>query len=520
MKLLKATGIVSLMTLLSRVLGFVRDVVLARSFGASAATDAFYVALKVPNLLRRMFAEGAFSLAFVPVFSEYRAQRTPEELKGLLDAVAGALAAVLLVIVAVGMFAAPVLVAVFAPGFIGEADQFALATDMLRITFPYALAICLTALAGGVLNSFGRFAVPAFTPVLLNVALITAALALAPRMAEPIKALAWGVLAAGIIQLAFQIPSLMRLGLLPRPGWNWHHEGVVRIRKLMLPALFGSSVAQLNIMLDTLIASLISVGSITWLYYSDRLLEFPLGLFGIALSTVILPTLSRLHARTESQGFAEALDWGLRLGLMIALPAALGLILLAQPLVATLFNYGSFADTDVINTAASVIAYGAGLPAFVAIKVLAPAFYSRQDTRTPVRVAVIAMVSNMVLNVLFVVLLMRYPVAPPHAGLAAASSLSGYLNASLLYRQLRREGVIVHNARWLRSSLFVALGCLAILAIVLTLAPAAEQWLEASLLERVRWLSLCVITAAAAYGLLALIMRIPVRPSQAWQESD
>ncbi len=518
MKLLRSTGIVSLMTLISRVLGFIRDVVLARSFGASAATDAFYVALKIPNMLRRMFAEGAFSLAFVPVFSEYRRNRSPQELKELLDAVAGGLSAVLMVIVATGILAAPLLVGLFAPGFVGQEEQFALATDLLRITFPYALAICLTALAGGVLNSFGRFAVPAFTPVLLNVALIGAALGLAPQMEQPIKALAYGVLAAGVLQLGFQIPSLMRLKLLPRPRWNWQHEGVVRIRKLMLPALFGSSVAQLNIMLDTLIASLISVGSITWLYYSDRLLEFPLGLFGIALSTVILPMLSRLHAGANRDGFSSAVDWGLRLGLLIALPAALGLILLAAPLVTTLFNYGNFSPDDVRNTAASVMAYALGLPAFIAVKVLAPAFYSRQDTRTPVRIAVIALVTNMVLNVILVTVLIYWPVAPPHAGLALASSLAGYLNAWLLYRHLRSDGVLTHGLHWARSGVFALLGCGAIAALVLFASPSVEVWVDGSIPQRVTWLGACVGGATAAYLLLAVLLRVPLRPQGSWQE--
>ncbi|MEM9530126.1 MAG: murein biosynthesis integral membrane protein MurJ [Pseudomonadota bacterium] len=510
MKLLRATGVVSLMTLLSRILGFVRDVVLARAFGASVATDAFYVALRIPNLLRRMFAEGAFSLAFVPVFAEYRQQRSRKELKALVDAVAGSLAAVLLVIVGVGMLAAPLFVGLFAPGFLDKPQQFALATDMLRITFPYALAICLTALAGGILNSFERFAVPAFTPVLLNVALIAAAVGLAPRMETPIKALAYGVVLAGFVQLAFQIPSLLRLGLLPRPRINFRHEGVQRIRKLMLPALFGSSVAQINIMVDTLIASLISVGSITWLYYSDRLLEFPLGLFGIALATVILPGLSRLHADGKVDDFSATVDWGLRLGLVIGLPAALGLALLSVPLVATLFNYGSFSGSDVTHTAASVAAYALGLPAFIAIKVLAPAFYARQDTRTPVRIAVLAMVSNMLLNVLFVWLLLRWPVAPPHAGLAAASSAAAYLNAGLLYRRLRQAGALRHGTTW-RASLAAALiGCALIAALVLYFRPDNAAWLSAGLTDRVQWLALLVLGGVGVYGLAAAVFRLPL----------
>ncbi|MDJ0657017.1 MAG: murein biosynthesis integral membrane protein MurJ [Xanthomonadales bacterium] len=511
MKLLRSTLVVSGMTLLSRIFGFVRDVVLARAFGASAATDAFYVALRIPNLMRRLFAEGSFSLAFVPVFSEYREKRSREELKDLLDCVAGSLAAVLLVVTAIGVLAAPGLVAAFAPGFLDQPAQFELASGMLRITFPYAMLISLTALAGGVLNSFGRFAVPAFTPVLLNIALIAAALGLAPRMEQPITALAWGVLGAGVIQLAFQFPSLVRLGLLPRPRVRFKHEGVQRIMRLMVPTLIGSSVAQINILIDTLIASFIAVGSITWLYYSDRLLEFPLGLFGIALSTVILPSLSRQHSAGDQQAFRRTLDWGLRVASLITLPAAVGLAVLAGPAVATLFNYGEFSAVDVSMTAASVVAYSLGLPAFVAVKVLAPAYYSRQDTRTPVRIAIMAMVTNMVLNGIFVLVLLQWTVAPPHAGLALASSIAAYLNAGLLYRGLRRDGQIDHQAGWGRLGLGLVVACMAMALAVLWLVGDLDAWLALGPGDRALRLGTAVGLGMAVYLAVVLAFRVPIK---------
>jgi putative peptidoglycan lipid II flippase len=511
MRLLRSTVVVSGMTLLSRLLGFVRDVVLARSFGASAATDAFYVALRIPNLMRRLFAEGSFSLAFVPVFNEVKQREGPEALRELVDCVTGTLLSVLLVVVGIGMVAAPGLVAAFAPGFLDQPAQFELATDMLRITFPYAFFISLTALAGGILNSYGRFAVPAFTPVLLNVALIASALWLAPQMQQPIVALAWGVLAAGVLQLGFQVPALMRLGLLPRPRLRASHPGVRRIMRLMVPTLVGSSVAQLNILIDTLIASLITVGSITWLFYSDRLLEFPLGVFGIAISTVMLPSLSRQHSDGDAESFGRTLDWGLRMGVLIGLPAAVGLATLAGPIVATLFNYGEFQAHDVEMTAASVVAYAVGLPAYVAVKVLAPAFYSRQNTRTPVRVAIIAMVSNTLLNIAFVVALMRWPLAPAHAGLAFASSLSAYINAALLWRGLRSEQVIRPRAGWRRHLLVVTVATAAMGAVTLGLGGEWLDWTRISMLEKAVDLSVVIASGGAVYAILILVLGLPLR---------
>jgi len=428
-------------TLLSRILGFVRDLVVAHTFGANAGTDAFFVAFKIPNFLRRLFAEGAFAVAFVPVLTEYKERRSFAELKRFVDHFAGTLGAVLLAVTLAGVLGAPVLAMIFAPGFIGSAGKLDLAVDMLRLTFPYLLFISLTAFAGGILNAHGRFGIPAFTPVLLNVSLISSALWLAPQMDRPIMALAWGVLLAGILQLLFQFPFLRRIRLLPRFVFAPKDDGVRRIGRLMLPALFGVSVTQLNLLLDTLIASFLVSGSISWLYYSDRLMEFPLGILGVGLATVILPNLSKKHATESPEGFSHVVDWALRWGLLLGLPSAVGLFVLAGPMIATLFQSELFDATDVAMSRQSLMAYSLGLLSFILIKVLAPGYYSRQDTRTPVRIAVIAMVANMVMNIILV-----FPLA--HAGLALATSLSATLNAFLLYRGLRREGVYQPEAGW------------------------------------------------------------------------
>ncbi len=344
--LLKSTASVSSMTLLSRVLGLARDIVIARFFSASDAADAFFVAFKIPNFLRRLFAEGAFSLAFVPVLSEYRSQYSQAQTRDLIDRVAGTMGFILLLLSLLGIAASPALIAVFAAGFLDQPDKFDLTADMLRLTFPYILLISMTAMAGGILNTWKRFAVPAFTPVLLNLSLIGCALWLSPRLEVPITGLAWGVLIAGVLQLLFQLPFLYREGLLPRPKWGWRHEGVQKIIKLMIPALFGSSVAQINLLFDTFIASFLVTGSVSWLYYSDRLLEFPLGVFGIALATVVLPNLSQAHYRDGDDSFNKTLQWAIQLTLIVALPATFGLFLLAQPILTTLFEYGEFQTND------------------------------------------------------------------------------------------------------------------------------------------------------------------------------
>lgn len=490
--LLRSGLVVGMMTMLSRVLGLARDVTIATLFGAGSGADAFFVAFKVPNFLRRLFAEGAFNQAFVPVLSEYATQRSRAEVRELLDAVSGSLAVALALLTALAMLLAPWLAWLFAPGFADNPGKLALTADMLQLTFPYLLLISLTAFSGSVLNTWNRFAVPAFTPVLLNVSLIGAALWLTPLMETPPMALAWGVLIAGAAQLAFQVPFLARLGLLPTPRPLFRHSGVRRILGLMGPALFGVSVAQINLLLDTVLASFLVAGSVSWLYYSDRLVELPLGVFGIAIATVILPALSKRHAEQSREHFAQMLDWAIRAVLLLGLPAALALAVLAEPLLISLFHYGEMTAYDIAMAAMSLRAYALGLVAFMLIKVLAPGYFARQDAKTPVKVGIIAMVANMGLNLLFIV-----PLA--HAGLALATALSAFLNAGLLARGLWRSGVLVFQPGWGRYAGQLVGGC-ALLGVGLWwLSPEWRVWLAWDVWHRAWVLASLVIGGAAAY---------------------
>ena len=439
--LLRSSATVGAATMLSRVLGLVRDVVLANVIGANGNADAFFVAFKIPNFLRRLFAEGAFAQAFVPVLADTREKGGLKAVRELVDRVAGVLGGTLLVLTLLTIFASPVVATIFAPGFLRDPAKLALTGDLIKITFPYLLLISLTGFAGAILNTYHRFAVPALTPVLLNLSLIAAALWLTPAFEEPAFALALGVLIAGFAQLLFQVPALAGIDLVPRPRWAPEHDGVKRILVLMVPALFGVSVSQINLLLDTVLASLLPTGSVSWLYYSDRLTELPLGVFAIAIATVILPTLSGQRARADDPAFSETLSWAIRSVLLIAIPATVALAFLAEPLLVTLFQYGAFEAQDRVMAAVSLQAYSLGLGAFMLVKVLAPGFYAREDMKTPVRIGIIAMGTNMVLNLLFVLpLLWWFNIG--HAGLALATSVSAWLNAALLYRGLRLDGVL------------------------------------------------------------------------------
>lgn len=502
-KLFQSTAVVSVMTFLSRILGFLRDIVIARLFGAGLGADVFFVAFKIPNFLRRLFAEGAFSQAFIPVLAEFR-ERGDEPLRDLIARTSGTLAAILTLITAVGMLAAPVIIMVFAPGFISDPYKLELAGELLFITFPYLLFISLTALAGAILNSFGRFAVPAFTPVFLNLSLIGAAIWLSPQLDEPVKALAWGVFIGGVVQLVFQLPFLWRINKLPRPRWGWRSEGVSKITRLMIPAMFGVSVSQINLLLDTLLASFLVTGSISWLYYSDRLVEFPLGVFGIALSTVILPSLSKKHASQSAEGFSDTIDWALRWVFIIGTPAAVGLIALAQPLLITLFQYGEFASDDAYMASLSLMAYGLGLLPFIFIKVLAPGYFARQDTKTPVKIGIIAMVTNMVLNVILMIYL-------AHVGLALATGLSAALNASLLYIGLRKRGVYSPNAGWAVFGMKLLLANVVMLTLLLWLTPQASAWGDWTAWQRAGQLFGLIGAAAVVYFVLLMLLGINIR---------
>ena len=503
--LLGSSFVVSIGTMLSRVLGLARDVVLANLLGAAPNADAFFVAFKIPNFLRRLFAEGAFSQAFVPVLTETREQGSHEAVRHLVDRVAGVLGGSLFVLTALAMVMAPWVALLFAPGFSRDVAKLALTADLIVWTFPYLFLISLTGFCGAILNTYRRFAVPAYTPVLLNLSLITAAVVWAPTMPEPALGLAMGVTLAGVVQLLFQLPSLRALKLTPRPVWDTKDKGVKKILMLMVPALFGVSVSQINLLFDTVLASLLPDGSVAWLYYSDRLTELPLGVFAIAIATVILPTLSALNTRAEPEEFSQTLAWAMRNVLLIAVPATVALWLLAEPILATLFQYGAFTDRDVEMAAASLRAYTVGLGGFMLIKVLAPGYYARQDMKTPVKIGIIAMVSNMVLNVLFVFPLMWY-FEMGHVGLALATSVSAWINAGLLYLGLRRGGISltgVFEAKFV-ARLVVAVSMMGIA--VSMMSPTVSLWLTADLRWRVGQMTLLVFVGMASFAMVLAVL--------------
>ena len=492
MNLLKALATVSSMTLVSRILGFVRDVLIARLFGAGLATDAFFVAFRIPNLLRRLFAEGAFSQAFVPVLSEYRTRRGDTETKLLVDRTATLLTLALLGATALGVAAATIVVYVSAPGFAATPAKFDLTVAMLRITFPYILFISLVSLAGGILNTWSRFAIPALTPALLNLSFIFGALFFAPYFDPPVMVLAWAVLVGGVLQLGFQIPALAKIGMLPRPRLSFSDPGVRRILVLMAPAAFGVSVGQISLLINTIFASFLENGSVSWLYYADRLMEFPTGLLGVALGTILLPSLSKYHSASDEGEYSKLLDWGLRLTVILAAPAAVALALLSVPLVATLFHYGRFGEHDLWMTRQALIAYSAGLLGLILVKILAPGFYARQNIGTPVRIAIVTLIATQLMNAALIVPL-------KHAGLALAIGLGACLNAGLLYRQLRRHGIYQPQPGWGAFVLKVA-AALAAMALALWLAMGpVPWWLAASGATRAAAVTGLVLLGGAAY---------------------
>ena len=482
MNLLRALATVSGMTLVSRILGFVRDAVIAAVFGAGAATDAFFVAFRIPNLLRRLFAEGAFSQAFVPILAEYKARNGADETKRLVDRVTTTLVVALVVATALGVAAATLIVYVTAPGFAADPAKFGLTVTMLRITFPYILFISLVSLAAGVLNTWSRFAIPAFTPTLLNVAFIVGALAFARYFDPPVLVLAWAVLAGGVLQLAFQLPALARIGMLPRPSFAFGDPGVRRVLVLMGPAIVGVSAGQINLLLNTIFASHLATGSVSWLYYADRLMEFPTGLLGVALGTVLLPSLSKAFADGAREEYSGLLDWGLRLTFLLAVPAAAALAVLATPLIATLFFHGRFGPGDLAMTRAALIAYSAGLLGLILVKILAPGFYGQQNIRTPVKIAFVAVAATQALNVVLI-----GPLA--HAGLALAIALGACVNAALLYLGLRKREIYRPQPGWGKFLARVAVAVVLMAAALAAAMGPATWWTAAD--WRLRAAGLC-----------------------------
>lgn len=480
------------MTFISRILGFIRDMIIARIFGAGIATDAFFVAFRIPNLLRRLFAEGAFSQAFVPILAEYKNTRTADETRNLIDHISTLLTIALFVVTSIGVVAAPWIIYVSAPGFLDNPEKFALTVDLLRITFPYILFISLVALAGGILNTYGKFNVPAITPAFLNLSFIACALWLTPYMEPPVVALAWAVFIGGILQLAFQVPFLMRIERLPRIRFNVKESGAWRIIKLMGPAVFGVSVSQISLLINTIFASLLVTGSVSWLYYADRLMEFPAGLLGVALGTILLPSLARHYSNNSNEEYSRLLDWGLRMTMMLTLPAALALGLLSTPLIATLFHHGAFTDHDVWMTREALIAYSIGLIGLILVKVLAPGFYARQNIKTPVKIAVITLIATQLMNLAFI-----FPFK--HAGLALAIGLGACLNAGLLYYQLRKQNIYQPQVGWLVFFLKIFVSLMVMGAVLWFAVGDHANWLVGSTLERAVNLSWIVCLGAISY---------------------
>ena len=492
MNLLKALTTVSGMTLLSRITGLVRETLQAALFGAGVQMDAFQAAFRLPNILRRMFAEGAFSQAFVPILAEYQRQRGDDATRDLVGKVGTLLALVLLGVTALGVLAAPALVYLLASGFAQTPGKIELTTDLIRIVFPYILFVSLVSLAGGVLNVYRRFAVPAFTPVLLNLSIIGAAILLAKYFDPPIKALAWGVFIGGVAQLAFQIAPLARIGMLPRPQLAWHDPGVRRVMLNMGPALIGVSAAQISALINTQFASMLGDGRISWITYADRLMEFPSALLGVALGTVLLPSLAKHHSDANHEQYSSLLDWGLRLAFLLALPAAVALWFLALPLVTTLYQYGKFTVNDVWQTRAALLGYSVGLLGLILVKILAPGFYAKQNIKTPVR---IAFVTVFIAQTLAFILMWRIG----HAGLTLATSVGACVNAALLFWFLRKGGSYRPQPGWFLflCKLLVALGVLA--AILYALAGEPALWLDAGAWARIGRLAGIIVAGAAGY---------------------
>ncbi|HIF6196693.1 TPA: murein biosynthesis integral membrane protein MurJ [Vibrio parahaemolyticus] len=508
-RLLKSGMIVSAMTLISRVLGLVRDVVVANLMGAGASADVFFFANKIPNFLRRLFAEGAFSQAFVPVLTENHAQGDMDKTRELIARAAGTLGVIVSIVTVLGVLGSGVVTALFGFGWFLDwmhggpaAEKFELASLMLKITFPYLWFITFVALSGAILNTLGKFAVSSFTPVFLNVMIILAAWFISPQMSQPEIGLAIGVFLGGLVQFLFQIPFLIKAGVMVKPKWGWRDPGVVKIRTLMIPALFGVSVSQINLLFDTFIASFLQTGSISWLYYSDRLLEFPLGLFGIAIATVILPALSRKHVDSQSEGFAHTMDWGVRMVTLLGIPAMLGLMALAKPMLMVLFMRGEFSPQDVHQASLSLLAYTSGLLNFMLIKVLAPGYYSRQDTKTPVKYGIIAMVTNMVFNAIFAYFY-------GYVGLAIATALSAFVNMALLYRGLHIAGVYQITKRTVFFIIRLVIAGAAMVAAILWQLEDMSVWLEWSFAHRSGMLGTLIGLGAAVY--LAVLFLTGVR---------
>ncbi len=507
-KVLKSAFVVSVMTFISRISGLVRDVAFASYLGSSAAADAFFVAFRIPNLFRRVFAEGAFSLAFVPVFSEYHQSRSEAEKRDFVNRMLAKLAIAVFLVSVAGILLAEPLISLIAPGFRDDPVKFAMAVDALRITFPYLFFISLVAMAAGILNTYDRFAIPAVTPVLLNICLIIAAVWFVPGSEQPTIVLAIAVCVAGAAQLLLQIPFLKRQAILPVPSLksavDKEKDGVNKVFKLMLPVIYGSSVAQINAIVNTVLASFLVTGSVSWLYYSDRLMEFPLALFVLAISTVILPNLSKQHSAGNEREFSRLMDWGLRVVLLIVVPAVVGMFVLSGQLMATLFQYNQFTVHDTLMSALSLQAYAFGLLGLALVKVLAPGFYARQDTKTPVKIGVIAMIVNLVFALALV-----WPFK--HVGLAAAFSISAWANAAMLGWLLIKRGLYIPEQGWIMYFIKLITAAVLMGVVVYFGAGDIQKWLDYSLFQRVINITIWIVIGMTSFVVLSYAMGLRIK---------
>ncbi|ESK57241.1 integral membrane protein MviN [Acinetobacter tjernbergiae DSM 14971 = CIP 107465] len=499
MALWRSTVIVSAMTMLSRILGLVRDIVLLNVFGAGKDFDTFVVAFRIPNFFRRLFAEGAFSQAFIPILTEYKTSRTHAEVQILISRVFGCLLTAMSLLTFVAMVAAPAIIYIYAPGFHNDSEKFELAVDMFRLTIPYLMFMSLTAFASSILNSYGSFASPAFSPVLLNVAMIAGAWWLTPYMAEPIMALGWAVVVAGVLQLAIQIPELWNKNLLIPPKVDFKHEGVDRILKLMLPALFGVSVTQINLLLNTIWASFMQDGSVSWLYSAERMTELPLGLIGVAIGTVILPSLSARHAEQDQAKFKGMIDWAAKIIMLVGIPSSIALFMLSTPIIQALFQRGEFTLEDTRMTALALQCMSAGVISFMLIKVFAPGFYAQQDTKTPVRVGLMAVAANAILNVVFIGLFKLIDWHAEHMALAMASSGSALVNAGMLYFYLHKRNIYRFGAHWKKLGLQYTVANITMIAALWY----GLTWYQGDISQ---WLRIAEVTGLCVIGVIAYVV--------------
>ena len=503
MNLFKTLASVGGMTTISRILGFIRDSIIARIFGVGVETDAFFVAFKIPNLLRRISAEGAFTQAFVPILAEYKTKKSKIEISYLINKVATLLGIFLVLITLVGIFGAPWLIYLSAPGFISDPEKFNLTVDLLQITFPYIFFISLVSMAGGILNTYGKFVVPAFTPVWLNISFIIAALYFSDLFEEPVKALAWAVFFGGALQLFFQIPFLKQIGCLPKINLDLKDKGVWRILKLMGPSIFGVSIMQISLLINTIFASFLASGSVSWLYYADRLMEFPAGVLGVALSTILLPNLSKSFSSKNTKDYSNLINWGLRLGLLLAVPAAIALAILAIPLISTLFHYGAFTVKDILMTQYALIAYSIGLVGLILIKILAPAFYAQQNVKTPVKIALFTLFCTQFMNLIFIGYL-------KHTGLALAIGLGACINAGLLFYHLKKGGVFKLNKGWIIFLIKIFFSAFVMAIGLYFFKGSIDLWINYSAFSRFAHLIILISFGATLYFITLRLCRLDI----------